>query len=416
MKKLFERFIVIALIASLFVISPLPAGQAYAADDKPASTSITKYSITKTYFTVNWKKVDKVSGYQIQYCMDRFFLNPTTVKVEDPSVTSKRVSLKSFSPCYIRVRTYKTTADKTLYSSWAVSGNTKVSKEAIIVRVTKPDGKEFELRSAAKQKMKKYDTLQGGCAYGDYGWFILYNRNVNKCKLAKVKMKTMEVVKVSGVLAVSHGSSVAYNPNTKELAVCHGPYNYKKVSIIDPNTLAVKSTVTLSLPTGTKGATKKQCRNFSGITALTYNNEHKVYVARLKAQGNLVYFNSKFKAVKYVKLSYYGGQMYQGIESIGDYNLVSSSPYRGGKYNKITVYDWKGKYQSTVRLCKRYEVETIFHRDKALYAGYYRSCYKTYYLDKWKIKVYKGKKTKIKTRLKYSTLVRDNYIFKVTDL
>lgn len=411
-----KRIISIALILSLLMVTPLYMDDSYAADDKPDATKITKYTVSKSYFTVSWKKVNDVSGYQIQYCRDRFFLDPQSVRVKGASVTSKRISGKSMLPCYIRIRTYRTDDGKTAYSSWSVSDNIKNSKEAIIVRVTKPDGKEFELRDATKQKMKKYDTLQGGTAYGGYGWFILYNRNVNKCKLAKINMKTMKLVKVSAILNVSHGSSVAYNPNTHTVAIAHGPYNYRRVSLVDPDTLKLESTISLTLPKGTKGASSKRCRTFKGITSLAYNREHKMYVARVKSQGNLVYYNDSFKAVKYVPLNVKGGQLYQSLDSVGNYNLVAQSPYKGGRYNKITVYDWNGKYLSTVRLCRRFEVETIYHTGHALYAGYYRSYYKIYYFDKWRIKVYKGKKKKIKTKLKYTKLMRDNYIFKVTDL
>ena len=411
-----KRVISILIIVSMLCIFPEWADRSYADETTPPATSISDYSVSKTSLKVNWKPVQDVTGYQIQYCTDRFFLSPKTVNVADPAASSKTIAIKNLNPCYIRLRTYRTKESSTLYSSWAVSNNIKTSKEAIIVRVTKPNGKEFELRSDAGQKVRKYDTLQGGCTYGDTGWFILYNRNVNKCKLVKVDMNQMKVTKVSSILNVAHGNSVAYNPNTKEVAICHGPYAYKKVTVVHPDSLAVKRTVTLSLPTGTAGATKSQCRKFQGITALAYNNEHKVYVARAKVQGNLIYFDNNFKAVRYLKLNVYGGQMSQGVDSIGDYNLVSWSPNKGGRYNKIVVYDWNGKYLSTVRLCRRYEVETIFHRDGALYAGYYRSYWKTYYLDKWRIRVYKGKRYKIKKKLRYSRLVRDNYIFKVTDL
>ena len=410
-----KRIISIAIILSLLLTTPVME-YSFADTAAPAATKITKYNIQKSYFTISWQKVNDASGYQLQYCHDRFFLDPKTVNVPGSNVTSKRVTGSSMTPCYLRIRSYIKDGDTYTYSSWAVSDNIKRSKEAIIVRVTKPNGKAFELRSAAKQKVKKYDTLQGGTTYGNTGWFILYNRNVNKCKLVKVNMKKMKVTKVSKVLNVSHGNSVAYNPSTKTVAIAHGPYNYKKVTLVDPNTLTAKNTVTLSLPMGTEGVTKRRANYFKGIISLTYNYEHHVYVGKPKGQSGLIYFDNDLKAIRYVPLKVKGGQLYQGVDSIGDYNLVSQSPYKGKRYNKITVYDWSGKYLSTVNLCRRYEVETIFHRDNALYAGYYRSYYVTYYLDKWRIRVYKGKRRKIKNKIRYTRLVRDNYIFKVTDL
>lgn len=383
----------------------------------PPATSIKDYTIARTYFTISWKQVDVADGYQLQYCKDRFFLNPKTITINDSSVTSRKVLVSNFLPCYLRIRAFRLNENgKALYSNWKVTGNTTVSKEAIIIRVAKPNGKEFELRSAAGQKMKKYDTLQGGTAYGNIGWYTLYDRKVNKCKVVKVNLKTMKVTKVSAVLNVEHGSSIAYDPYAKNLAIAHGPYHYKRVTLLDPNKLTVKKTITLTLPSKTKGCTSKRSRAFKGITALTYNREHHFYVARLKELGDLVYYDSNFKPLEYIYLKVKGGGMYQGIDSVGNYVLVGQSPYKKNKYNRITVYNWRGQYLSTVRLCKRYEVETLYHTGKTLYAGYYRSYYETYYLSKWRIKVYRGKKHKIKKRLKYTRLKRDNYIFRVTDL
>lgn len=386
------------------------------AASSPAGTSILKYSMEENSFDVTWKEVKNVSGYQIQYADNRFFLNAKTKTIDDVSTTSCTVSTDSISPCYFRIRTYLKREDSAAaYSGWALSGNCKVSKEAIINQLN-VGSKPFELTSASRQSIGKYDTLQGGCAYKDTGWFILYNRKVSKCKIAKVDLNTMKIIKVSGVLKISHGNCMSYNPSTNKLVVAHGPKQYKKVSIVDPTKLTVTKCVTLRLSAKTPGASKKYARKFKGVTSLTYNAEKKTYVGRVRGYNHLVMYNSNLKPVKYIRLKYGTKQLYQSIDSFDNYILVAQSPNKYGKYNQILVYDWNGNYQSTVKLSKRYELETVFHSNGQLYAGYYTSYYKTYYLDRFKIKVYKGKKSKIKTIFKYSKLMRENFIFKVTDL
>ena len=409
-----KRFTAMAVIATLLFACPLVGNKAYASSGV-SSTSVKKNAVSGSSLNIAWKKVSSASGYQIQYANNRLFLNYRTVTVTKGSATHKTINKGSMTLCYSRVRAYKSNNGKRTYSNWALSRNCSISKEATINRMTK-SGKTFELRAAAKQTIGKYDTLQGGCTYGSTGWFILYNRKVSKCKLVKMNMKTMKVTKVSQILSVSHGSDVAYNPDTKQLVVVHGPSNYKRVSVVDPKTLKIKRNLSITLSSSTSGSSAKRARKFKGVTAMAYNTKHNVYVARLKSQSNIVLYDKNFKPIRYIKLSKYDKQLYQGMDSYDDYILISQSPNKNGRYNIISVYNWNGKYLSKIRLSRSYELETIFHRNGKLYAGYYRSYYKTYYLDKFRIKVVNGKKNKVKTWLKYTKFMRDNYFYKVTNL
>lgn len=317
-----KNIIVTLLIAALLV--PCASFTTVSAAVKaPPETRITSIQHGKTQkLIIKWKYISSTSGYQIQYADNRLFLNPKTVTIKYPGTTKKTIQgVSSSALYYARIRTFKTVDGESAYSDWSLSSNCKVNKTAKATAV-KVDGEVFELRQAANQTMGKYDTMQGGTVYGNYGWFILYDRKALKCKLAKVNMRTLDVIKVSDALAIPHGSDVAYNPNKDQLVVAHGPSYYKNISIIDPSSLRLIKKQALTLPKGTPGASSSNCSSFKGVTALTYNAEKGHYVGRLRSQGNLIFYDDNLKAIRYVKLSKKDNQLYQGMDAYDDFTLV----------------------------------------------------------------------------------------------
>ena len=84
----------------------------------PKGTSLAKVTIAKKSFTVQWKKSNAVTGYQIQYSTNSKFKGAKTVTFQ----TAVKLTIKSLQggkKYYIRVRTYKTVGDKNYYSTWS---------------------------------------------------------------------------------------------------------------------------------------------------------------------------------------------------------------------------------------------------------------------------------------------------------
>jgi hypothetical protein len=89
---------------------------------KPHKTKITKPIRGKKRFTIRWQKITGISGYQIQYSTSRSFSSKTSsVKyVTSSKATQATVSrLKSNKTYYVRIRTYKISNGKKVYSSWS---------------------------------------------------------------------------------------------------------------------------------------------------------------------------------------------------------------------------------------------------------------------------------------------------------
>ena len=124
--------------------------------------------------------------------------------------------------------------------SAASKKKSKKQRTASMTLVTKGSG-AFDFRSEAGESLYGYDTLQGACANAGYAYLTLYNRNVESCKIVKVKLSTREVVKVSSPLPVYHANCLTYNTRKNLLVATCCRVMDKRAVFIDPNTLTVTS-------------------------------------------------------------------------------------------------------------------------------------------------------------------------------
>lgn len=90
-------------------------------------TKISKLKGAKKKLTVNWKKISKATGYQIQVATDKKFTkNKKSVTISKNKTISKTIKkLKSKKKYYVRVRTYRKVAGKKVYSGWSSVKNVK---------------------------------------------------------------------------------------------------------------------------------------------------------------------------------------------------------------------------------------------------------------------------------------------------
>ena len=369
--------------------------------------------------SLSWDPVEQAEGYEAECCSNRFFSNPELQEISsaDPcEITFSQLSDQA--QYYARIRAYYTADNGELtYSPWTYSENATVSVNASIKRLTY-SGKVLELGAAAKQTVGYYDTLQGGCCIGDYGYFVLYNRNKEKCKIAKFDLTTGKCLKVSAVLPIAHGNDLTYNPDKNIIVAVHSTENGKKVTIINPETLKIKSTKIIRIDESLPGMSESRRASFKGIGAIAYNEQHKQYVARIKTLNDLLFLDSNLNPVRYARLTKENKQIFQGMHTSGDFVLVGQSFKKSSDWNLISVYDWNGNYVSTINIKKGYELECLFNSDEDYYAGFYTSYYKTYYVNAIKTVKVKNKNGKyvkklVKYKKKKKKLMRDNYIYKL---
>lgn len=118
------------LLAVVTVLSSLLIVPTSAKSLKP--TQIESVSILTTGIRIKWNAVKGVSGYQIQTARSKDFKkNKTTFKVAKPNASAKRLrnkDLKAFKPYkkyYVRIRTYRSSGKKTIYSKWSAAKSFK---------------------------------------------------------------------------------------------------------------------------------------------------------------------------------------------------------------------------------------------------------------------------------------------------
>lgn len=385
-----------------------------------------KVSVSKSgaKASISWKQAKGATSYTVQYASNSLFMGRKTVEVSGGSTTSTSVSgLSKNAQCYVRIRANRTQDGSTEQGQWAFSENVTSSKTLKLSKIKVQKGKKklaFEVRSAAKQKTKGYDTLQGSCASGGYAYYALYNRTVNKSKIVKVRLSGMKVIKVSKALKIYHANDLTFNSNQNRIVAVHSAGDSCGVSLIDPSSLKVTKTAKIS-----KGVSKlfdadsAGIESITGIGSIAYSAKRNCYVATIATQHDLLVLDEDFKATELIHLSSKSSGMHQNMELADDMIMVSSSAGgdQGGNY--LWCYSWTGKLLSKICLPSSYELESVFFSGHTLHANFYVAKEvkkkKTVTVKK-KIKNANGTVTvkKVKKKKTYTALERDNYCYKAS--
>lgn len=236
----------------------------------------------------------------------------------------------------------------------------------------------FDFRTEAGEKLYGYDTLQGACANRGYAYLTLYDRTVEKCKIVKVRLSTMEVVKVSAPLEIYHANNLTYNTRKNLIVATCCRVKDKRAVFVDPNTLKVVSYKDISLSKKVKKLPRSERRKYKGFTAIAYNEKKDIYIGRLRGSGNVIIFDGNLNPKKYVKLKGKKTKLLnQGMDSVGNY-IYDVRSFKGkNKYSMVTVHTMSGKLVKQVKFpygqAPGNELQCIFHDGRQFYAGTYYS-------------------------------------------
>lgn len=90
------------------------------------ATAIKSVNSGKKSIKIKWKKVSGVSGYQLQYATNKSFKKGKKITIKSNSTTVRTIrKLKNKKKYYVRIRTYKVSNNKTIYSKWSATRNKK---------------------------------------------------------------------------------------------------------------------------------------------------------------------------------------------------------------------------------------------------------------------------------------------------
>lgn len=281
--------------------------------------------------------------------------------------------------------------------------------------VLKKKKKTFELGAQTKLDKKGYDIVQGSCTDGVYGYFVMFDKKNNRCRIAKLRMKDLKIIKISGVLPIRHGNDITYNSKQKYLVAVHYQKEQMRLSIISPTSLKVIAIKDVMIPETLPGATEEQLAAIKALCGVSYEPSRDQYVTYVSSSHDFLILDTNLEPVSYIKRTKANKYNYQGIDCTKNYIIMAQSPISSKqKYNILSVYDWQGQYISKINVKKGYEIESVFHIKNQYYASFYRSYYKTYTVKK-KVTVTdkKGKKKKKTIKIKKRKLIRKNYIYKL---
>ncbi len=366
-------------------------------EDPPAPVIV---SITRrgSLTLVSWSEEEPVSGFEIQYASNRFFINAKGIDIPEPDQLQCQIIERSSDACkYIRIRAIRQT-DTDLYASgWTHSKEVKTTMSGTLTAFMSGSSK-LELRSLARQDIRGYDTIQGACYGKGFMYYILWNRDKDKCRIAKMNFSTRQVVRVSEDLPLYHGNDMTFNTRTGRLIVSHARPDRKRLSVIDAGTLKIIATKTINLPSDLPGIKPKRLREhggYNGFNTIAYNEQRDQYVIQIYGTRDFVYLDSNFRPIRYQRLYKWARQVYQTMDTVGDYVVIANSYESGKPYNVLSVYDWNGKYLSQIKLNKGMELEAILHDGSGFYLTYYHKDYIPYYKTVTKKKTVK-KKVKVR--------------------
>ena len=214
-----------------------------------------------------------------------------------------------------------------------------------------------------------------------------------------MNFSTKQVVRISKDLPLYHGNDMTFNPRTGRIIVCHAKPDRKRLSVIDARALTIIATKTINLPSNLPGIKTKRLRShggYNGFNTIAYNEARDQYVIQLYGTRDFVYLDRNFRPVRYQRLYKWARQVYQTMDTYGDYIVVANSYEDGKPYNVLSIYDWDGRHLSQIKLNRGMELESVLHDSKGFYLTYYHKDYEAYYKTVTKTKT---KKKKVRVRV-----------------
>ncbi len=218
-------------------------------------------------------------------------------------------------------------------------------------------------------KVAESPIAQGGCNDGEYFYQAFINKDKasneenNICYIVKSKpdmnTATNDTVLVSGRLSLNHANDITYNSRTHELIVAHNNPNRTTLSVVDPDTLTVKRTLTIPYL----------------IYSITYSPERDIYMVGLAGGQTMRYLSAEFTEIQGSKIfsptNDTKDYVTQGIcsDEIFVYHTLWNPKGSVENYdvNVIAVYDWYGNFVCLIGTEIELESENISVMDGELY-------------------------------------------------
>lgn len=179
--------------------------------------------------------------------------------------------------------------------------------------------------------------MQGGCSDGSYMYFCMINSGSPQyAYVCKYDLKTNKLVKTSELLPTDHSNDMTYNSKTNEIIVLHNSPRNAMLTMLDPETLEIKRTMTVMF----------------NMFCIDYQPERNAYVIGISGGQNFSILDENFRVHRdYIPLGttrfevQSTGYTTQGV--VCDKEYIYFVQY---KENVVMVYDWNGNFVNRIPL------------------------------------------------------------------
>lgn len=195
-------------------------------------------------------------------------------------------------------------------------------------------------------------VAQGAASDGEFFYFVLRNSGDTKAQVYKYRIKTKALVAESKVFNGGHCNDLTYDAGRKQLILAHGQSQGQILTPIDAATLEVLPDIHIPVGSG----------------AITYNASRDCYAI---SQGGSTFYvtDSGFKVTLNTTRTDKTGYTAQGMGSDDSYVYFPMS--KSNTDNVLVVYDWKGKFVTTLKINLAVESESMFYAAGRYYVAFY---------------------------------------------
>lgn len=193
----------------------------------------------------------------------------------------------------------------------------------------------------------KLNVSQGATSDGNFFYFTLKNSDDTSTKVFKYDISSLKRVGSTAYFNGGHSNDLTYNPVTNSIYLAHGKTQGTILTVISCNDMRVVSDIQIPV----------------GAGAITYNAQKRMYAVS-QGGASLHFMNESFEVIESFVREPIDGYTAQGMGSDDSYIYF---PMSGKSDNIIVVYDWNGKYVTTIRLNTASESESFFYTNGKYY-------------------------------------------------
>ena len=228
------------------------------------------------------------------------------------------------------------------------------------------NGKRWNIREEAGDKLKHFSVTQGACSDGCYIYMAFEQKpkdgRPHRIKIAKINPATMKVEKVSGALNLGHANDMCIFSG--ELLITHSGTK-KIIHRVSLSSFKKLKDIPIDVP-------KKYRKHITGFNGIAKNSDNEL-ILRCMGGNYVAYLDDKFKIRKVTKFTKpFEKRDSQGMDYSKGVLYRSYSRLQSASKNYICKFKPDGKLISKMQVKSKGELESVFIHQGKIYGTMHR--------------------------------------------